>query len=42
MGSSYIWCNSCKVTRFLHCRFVSDLMAKKILLNAITFHLIYN
>ena len=42
MGSSYTLCNSCKVTPFLHCRFVSDLTAKKISLNAITFHLIYN
>ena len=42
MGSSYTWCNSCKVTPFLHYRFVSDLTAKKISLNAITFHLIHN
>ena len=42
MGLSYIWCNSCKITYFLHCRFVSDLITKKISLNTITFHLIHN
>ena len=29
MGSSYTWCNSCKVTPFLHCRFLKDLTVKK-------------
>ena len=42
MDSSYTWCNSYKLTSFLHRRFVSDLTAKKISLNAITFHLIHN
>ena len=42
MSSSFTWCNSCKVTPFIHCRFVSDLIVKKISLNAITFHLIHN
>ena len=40
MSSSYTWCNSYKVTHFLHRRFLKDLMVGKILLNAITFHLI--
>ena len=42
MGSSYTRCNSCKVTPFLHHRFISDLTAKKKSFNAITFHLIHN
>ena len=42
MGSSYTWCNSCKVIHFLHCRFIRDLTAKKISLNAIDSLLIYN
>ena len=42
MGSSYTWCNSCKVTHFLHRRFLKGLTVKKISLNAITFHLIPN
>ena len=29
MGSSYTWCNSCKVTLFLNCRFLKDLTVKK-------------
>ena len=41
MGSSYTWCNSCKVTHFLHRRFIRDLTAKKISLNAILHLLIY-
>ena len=42
MDSSYTWCNSCKVTPFLHRRFLSDLTAKKISLKAIDFHFIHN
>ena len=42
MGSSYTWCNSYKITTFLHRRFLKDLMAKKISLNAIAFHLTPN
>ena len=33
MSSSYTWCNSCKVTHFLHRRLIWDLTAKKISLN---------
>ena len=29
MSSSYTRCNSCKVTHFLHCRFLRDLTVKK-------------
>ena len=29
MSSSYTWCNSYKVTNFLHRRFLKDLMVKK-------------
>ena len=29
MGSSYTWCNSYKVTIFLHRRFLKDLMVEK-------------
>ena len=42
MNSSYTWYNSCKITHFLHHRFIRDLTAKKIPLNVITFHLIHN
>ena len=42
MGLSYTWLNSCKVIHFLHYRFIRDLTAKKISLNAIGFHLIHN
>ena len=42
MGSSYTWCNSYKVTPFLHRRFIKDLTAKKVSLNAIGFHFIHN
>ena len=40
MGSSYTWCNSYKLTPFLHHRFIRDLTVKKIALNALVFHLI--
>ena len=39
MGSSYTWCNSYKLTYFLHRRFPRDLTVKKTSLNAIIFHL---
>ena len=39
MGSSYTWCNSYKLTPFLHRRFLKDLTVKKTSLNAIVFHL---
>ena len=42
IDSSYTWCNSYKITHFLHHRFKRDLIAKKIPLNVITFHLIRN
>ena len=42
MSSSYIQCNSCKVTLFLDHRFISDLSAKKKSFNTITLHLIHN
>ena len=40
MSSSYTWCNSYKLTHFLHGRFLRDLTVKKIPLNTIVFHLI--
>ena len=39
MGSSYTWCNSYKLTSFLHRRFLRDLTVKKISLNVMVFHL---
>ena len=40
MGSSYTWCNSYKLTPFLHRRFLRNLTVKKTSLNAIVFYLI--
>ena len=42
MGLSYTLYNSYKVTYFLHRKFVINLTAKIISLNAISFHLICN
>ena len=39
MGSSYTWCNSYKLTHFLHRRFLKDLTVKNTSLNAIVFYL---
>ena len=33
MGSSYIWCNSYKITHFLHSKFLKDLTVKNKQLN---------
>ena len=38
MSLSHIWCNSCKVTYFLHRIFLRNLTVKKFSLNAIIFH----
>ena len=40
IGSSYTWCNVCKVTHFLHRKFLKDLTIEKTLLNVIHFPLI--
>ena len=42
MSLNYTWCNSYKVIHFLHLRFIRNLTAKKMSLNAITFNLIRN
>ena len=42
MSLNYTWCNSYKVIRFLPRRFIRNLTAKKMSLNAITFNLIRN
>ena len=40
MSSSYTWCNSYKLTHFLHCRFLRNLTVKKTSSNAIVFYFI--